>query len=266
MHDLNKGLAPISEAAWARIDDEAKDALEVYLAARKVVRFSGPHGWKKASVPTGKVRGIDGVGDGVTARLRVVQPLVELRVPFTLSRRELESIARGNPKPELGPMIEAARIIAAAEDRLVFMGNEEANIVGIATGSDTEPVTLSEDYLQYPSSIVTAVQRLRDEGVGGPYALVLGPRCYRGLMTTIEGGYPVYHHVRSLVDGPIVHAPSFNGALVMTMDEEAFELVVGRDLSIGYLAHDADSVQLYFEESLTFRLYEPDGGVWLKYA
>ena len=33
---------------------------------------------------------------------------------------------------------------------------------------------------------------------------------------------------------------------------------VGQDISIGYLSHDADNVTLYLEESLTFRVLEPD--------
>lgn len=44
-----------------------------------------------------------------------------------------------------------------------------------------------------------------------------------------------------------------------------FELVVGQDLSIGYLSHDAENVRLYIEESLTFRLLTPEAAVPLVY-
>lgn len=267
MNHLHRELAPITTDAWAAIDGAAREALPVYLAARKVCSFSGPHGWAKSAIPTGRVRAVAGPVDGVDARLRLVQPLIELRVPFSLERAELESVARGNPNPALDAVVEAAKRIAAAEDEVVFMGHEESCVVGVATGNGHEPVALGDDFLGYPASVVTALQRLRDAGVGGPYALVLGPRCLRGLMTTLaEGGYPIYEHVKNLVDGPIVHAPGLSGALVVTMEEGAFELVVGQDLSIGYSHHDAERVHLYFEESLTFRLCEPDGAVWLKYA
>ncbi|MCA9516832.1 MAG: bacteriocin family protein [Myxococcales bacterium] len=266
MNDLHRELAPISERAWERIESEARDALKVYYAARKLVGFSGPHGWEKASIATGEVRGLDDVGEGVIGNLRVVQPMVELRVPFTLDRRELDTIARGNPKPDLDPLTDAAKKLALAEDRLAFHGNKAAGVVGMVKGTGLAPVSLHEDYLKYPGSVVTALQQLREAGVGGPYGIALGPRCFKGLMTTVtEGGYPVYKHVRDLVEGPIVHAPAVDGAVVLTMEEGAFELVVGRDASIGYLSHDSETVSLYFEESLTFRLYEPDGAVWLKY-
>ena len=38
----------------------------------------------------------------------------------------------------------------------------------------------------------------------------------------------------------------------------------GEDLSIGYLAHDAETVQLYLEESISFHVVEPDAAVVLR--
>jgi uncharacterized linocin/CFP29 family protein len=35
-----------------------------------------------------------------------------------------------------------------------------------------------------------------------------------------------------------------------------YELTVGQDLSVGYLAHSADDVELFITESFTFRVLE----------
>ena len=40
-----------------------------------------------------------------------------------------------------------------------------------------------------------------------------------------------------------------------------YELRLGQDVSIGYLSHDADSVQLYFTESFTFAAYTTEASV-----
>jgi uncharacterized linocin/CFP29 family protein len=45
-----------------------------------------------------------------------------------------------------------------------------------------------------------------------------------------------------------------------------FELVVGRDLSIGYTGHDATKVNLYLLESLTFRALSPEAAICLHYG
>jgi uncharacterized linocin/CFP29 family protein len=42
-----------------------------------------------------------------------------------------------------------------------------------------------------------------------------------------------------------------------------FELTVGQDFSVGYLASDETAVQLYLEESFTFRVATPEAAVYL---
>jgi uncharacterized linocin/CFP29 family protein len=76
----------------------------------------------------------------------------------------------------------------------------------------------------------------------------------------------VLQHVRRFVDGPIVWAPALQGALVLSMRGGDFELVVGQDVSVGYLDHDRNRVSLYLEESFTFRLLSPEAAVPLVFS
>src|SRR5438105_502987 len=92
-------------------------------------------------------------------------------------------------------------------------------------------------------------------------AIALGEQCHAGVTDTTSGGYPVLDHVRHLVDGPLVWAPGLDGALVLSMRGEDFELTVGEDFSIGYLGHDGETVRLYLEESFTFWLLSPQAGI-----
>ncbi len=102
MNDLLRDLAPISEAAWATIEEEARRTLKLTLAARKLVDFRGPLGWDASAVSNGRARRLSaGPEPGVEARMREVQPLVELRVPFELTREELEAVGRGAADPDL---------------------------------------------------------------------------------------------------------------------------------------------------------------------
>ena len=73
-------------------------------------------------------------------------------------------------------------------------------------------------------------------------------------------------HVQRLVDGPIVWAPAVDGAIVMSLRGGDFELVVGQDFSIGYLAHTEETVDLYIQESFTFRVLADEAAVPLRYA
>ena len=54
MNHLLRERAPITEAGWAELDGEAKTRLEPGLGARKVVDFSGPHGWEHSATNLGR--------------------------------------------------------------------------------------------------------------------------------------------------------------------------------------------------------------------
>ncbi len=266
MNHLHRKLAPISGAAWDEIEAEAKRTLKASLAARKLVDFAGPKGLSVSAINTGRRQSIS-AGDerGVEASLHESQPLVEIRVPFELHRAELDAIDRGAKDADLDPVVAAAQRIARIEDRAVFHGHAAALIKGICECAG-EPVSLSENYEDYPNAVARALSRLRTAGVDGPYAIALGKRCYVGITETTKGGYPVIEHVKRLLDGPLVWAPAVDGAAVVSMRGEDFELTVGQDLSIGYLEHDRDKVRLYFQESFTFRVLTPHAAVALVYG
>lgn len=267
MKDLLRELAPISEEAWKEIEREAKRVLKLHLAARKLVDFCGPHGWDYGAVPLGRAKELKGVPEGAFAQLRQMQPLVETRVPFTLSRRELEDVSRGAADPELEPVVDAAKRAAHLEDLAVFHGLGPAGITGISQACATQAVNIDTDYLTFPNKVAEAVHWLKTSGIAGPYAIAIGPRCYTGLQKTFtQGGFPVIENVTRLLDGPAVWAPAVDGSLVMSLRGGDFELTVGRDYSIGYLEHTRDTVTLYLESSFTFRVLDNHAGVPLRYA
>jgi uncharacterized linocin/CFP29 family protein len=267
MNHLFRDLAPISDAAWTEIEGEAKRALGSFLAARPLVDFTGPHGWDATAVPLGTIETLaDGPVAGVEGARRLVQPYVELRARFSLRRAELDAIDRGLTSPDLAPVTDAARRIAIAEDQSVFHGYPAGGIVGIADASPHDPVELGDRFAEYPRWAAAAVARLRDAGIEGPYGIALGPRCYAGILEeTEDGGYPVLERLRLILGGPVAYAPAVDGALVLSLRGEDFELSCGQDLAIGYERADADTVWLYLEESLTFRAHTPEAAVRLRY-
>jgi uncharacterized linocin/CFP29 family protein len=268
VNHLLRELAPISSEAWAAIDEEASRTLRHFLAARKVVDFSGPHGWTHSAETLGRVDELRTAPTaGVEAAIRRLQPLAELRTPFELSRRELEAIDRGSLDYDLQSVIDAAREAATAEDAAVFHGYEAAGVKGISESSPHAPVVISDNYNEYPRTVARSVATLQAAGIGGPFAIALGPRCYTGVIETTEhGGYPVLEHIRLILGGSVVWAPAVDGAIVVSLRGGDFQLTCGQDFSVGYLEHDADRVRLYLEESITFRAHSPEAGIALVYA
>ena len=265
MSHLLREHAPITEAGWSLIDDEARQRLTPALAARRLVDFAGPHGWEYSATNLGRTGALAGAPvDGVTAAQRRVQAVVELRAPLSLSRAELRDADRGADDADLTPLDDAAHRIATVENRAVFHGWEAAGITGIAEASPHDSIALGEDCEHYPRHVARAVEALLRAGIDGPYGLALGPEAYtRVLETTEHGGYPLFDHLRKIIGGPLVWAPGVRGAVVVSQRGGDFVLEVGEDLSVGYDGHDADAVELYLVESFTFRVVTSDAAVAL---
>ena len=68
MNNLHRELAPISDAAWADIEEETSRTLKRYLAARRVVDVREPGGVALSAVGTGHLRNIEAPGRGILAR------------------------------------------------------------------------------------------------------------------------------------------------------------------------------------------------------
>ena len=263
MNNLHRELAPISDAAWAQIEEEVARTFKRYLAGRRAIDFNGPIGPTCSSVGTGHLKGLTAPADGLIARQHVVRPLVELRVPFELTRTAIDDVERGAEDSDWQPAKDAAEKLALAEDRIIFLGYKAAGIDGIREGNSNPPLTLPADVARYPDAIAKALKQLRLVGVDGPYVVLLGAEAYTALSEANDEGYPVLKHINGMVDGGILWAPAIEGAIVLSTRGGDFEMTVGRDLSIGYLSHTDTSVKLYLEESLTFLLHTAEAAVSL---
>lgn len=263
MDNLHRELAPISAAAWTQIEEEARRTLQRYLGARRVVDLHGPEGFELSAVGTGHLKPAPALAEGVACHQREVNPLVELRVPFRLTRAAIDDVARGSNDSDWQPLKDAARQIALAEDRLVFRGYDDAGIQGILPGTSNPVVPLPDDVADYPEALARAVSELRLAGVNGPYALVLGTAAFTEATGGAEDGYPVLKHLERLVDVPVVWSQALEGGAVVTTRGGDFDLWLGQDVSIGYLAHDAETVTLYLQESLTFQMQTSEAVVVL---
>jgi uncharacterized linocin/CFP29 family protein len=265
---LLRDLAPLPARAWQQIDDEARERLTPRLGGRRLTEWVGTGGWQQDAMSIGRTTDLDGPPSSssseVTTRLRRVQPLAEFRVPFTVARAEVEDLQRGSSDPELDDLNRAALAAAEIENRIVFHGWAGAGITGISQASPYETKTLGSDPEQYPNTVARAVDQLRCNGIAGPYALAIGPEGYTRIIETTEhGGYLLLEHLTRILDGQIVWAPGVEGAVVVSARGGDFLLDVGQDLSVGYSSFDDENIHLYLEESLTFRVAEPDAGIAL---
>ena len=150
MNNLHRELAPISEAAWAQIEEEASRTLKRYLAARRVVdvRDARRHrACRRRHRPPARCCAARRWHHRPAARGKAA---VELRVPFELERWAIDDVERGSNDSDWQPLKDAAERIAVAEDRAIFDGYAAADIQGIRQGTSNPVITLPADVARLP--------------------------------------------------------------------------------------------------------------------
>ncbi|MBS3734778.1 MAG: bacteriocin family protein [Phycisphaerae bacterium] len=260
---LRREFAPISDEAWTELDAQAAGILRRMLTARKIVDFSGPHGWQFAAANAGRLNLAKRKSGGVGWGVREVQPVVEMRLPISLQQMELDNLTRGAGDADVDALEQAAGEAARFEDDAVFNGFNQGNISGIRKASTHKAMTLPAKAEDYPKTVADAVKTLTLAGIEGPYALVLSPDAYFTLTGSAGRGYPPRKAVQDVLGGDVLMTPVLTGGVVVSTRGGDYELAVGKDFSLGYAGHDSDAVELFLTESFTFRVLEPAAAVVL---
>lgn len=255
---LKREYAPISDAAWAEIDEQARRILLENLTARKVVDFSGPGGWEMAALNLGRLKLSKKAAPGeVEWGIREVLPLMETRTFFSLNMFEIDNLTRGSQDADIDALIKACQNAARFEDMAVFNGFNDAGIRGIMQETGHKTIKLPKEVDEYARAVSEAVKAMHLAGVGGPYTLVLGPDEYFNLAQAHKQGYPPRLVVKDIIEGEILLSQAIKGGVLMSTRGGDFELTVGQDFSVGYSSHSKENVEFFITESFTFRVLEP---------
>lgn len=265
MNLLRRSLAPLTDDAWAVIDGEARSVLEANLAARRFVDVVGPHGWELSAVSLGRLGELERAGE-VCWGLRRVQPLVELRIPFIVSRWELDDLARGAHHVDLAPVRAAAASAAHFEERAIYGGLAEAGIRGLLQRPHHPALEWPADVPEISDCVAMAQIQLIDAGIEGPTMLVLGDAEYRAVAAGEVGTYPLRQQIEALVGRAPVYSPGLEGGLLVSIRGGDFELTLGVDLSIGFDRVEGDHVHLFITETFAFRIFSAEAIVVLERA
>ena len=163
---------------------------------------------------------------------------------------------------DFGELDRAAHDLAAAENAAIFHGWKAAGIAGIAEASPHKAIALGNDCERYPRHVAMAVEQLLAAGTilsvrpgaraRWAHGLVLGEQRARRVL--------LLDHLRTILGGPLVWSPGVE-ARWSSAARRRLPVRVGEDISVGYLGHDADAVQLYLEESFSFRVATPEAAV-----
>lgn len=262
MDFFKRTVAPLTDRAWAELAAEATRVLEDALTARRVVDVEGPKGLEFSAVNLGRLKLDEShAQDGIRCGVREVLPLVELRVPFDVTVWDLDDIERGARDADTAGVAEAAKKLARFEDHAVFHGFEAGHIAGLDASISRIPIGSGRDAKLLLEAVTQGVVSLREAGVGGPYAIVLGTDAWSAL--EMDPGYPLKKRLAALTGGALLHSASVQGGFLLSTRGGDFVLTLGQDASMGFEYHERGTARLYLTQSFTFQVLNPGAAVRL---
>ena len=274
---LKRHLAPFGSEVWAALEAEAAAVFKRSLTGRKIAEYENK-GAKFAGANTGRVTALkERLGEAAVG-VREVLRVVELKVPFVFKNADAELIERGAKTFDNGAIVGAARTLSDAENALVFDGfafggvktgdgGKNGAISGIIPSAHAahKPVLVKGDEIL--PAIAEGIGALKNAQIGGAYALIIQPHYYGKLFSAAGNGYPLTKKLTELLGGGAILASHAlkSGALIVSLRGGDYEILGGEDISLGYEKAAADGSELYFYESLTFRVNTPEAAIALEW-
>ncbi len=249
----NRGSSGIGDKTWEVLERAVVGAAKSQLTARRFIAIEGPHGLGIQAVPLADEHSLE--GHSVAQFL----PLHFLFRPFKLSLRDIAAYEREPLTLDVGPAARAAIECARAEEELLFAGSKGSPGLTSALGIARQKLTSWKPLGRAAAEVVDAVNVLDAAGFHGPYALALGPDRHNLLYRLYaDGNGTELAHVEKIVGGGVFKCPALKtGGVLLATGAQFSTIVLGQDLTVGYVGRVGADVQLSVSESLALLLREP---------
>ena len=268
MNHLLRSLAPISDAGWELLDDEARERLSAgarRAQARRLLRPArlGALGdqprTRRSALTSAPCDGVTGAAAARAAARRAAGRLRDLarRAPRRRPRRRRRRPRARSTRPRT-----RSRSPRTSRSSTAGQRRDHRHRRGLAARRDAAR--------RRAPTTTRARSRARSSGCStAGSAARTGSRSdgeqYRRVVETAEhGGYPLLDHLRKILEGPIVWAPGVDGRGRGQPARRRLPVRVRPGpLDRLRLSHDADAVRLYLEESFSFHVATPEAAVAL---
>ena len=266
MNNLHRELAPISDAAWADIEDEARRTFTRHVAARRVVDVIGPAGEQAVGGryrPPARAR-VAGTRGARPAPRR--QPGRRVPGAFAIDRQAVDDVERGAKDSDWQPVKDAAKEHRLRRGPGRLRRIRAAGIAGIRA-SLVQPVARAArgrprvpDRRRAGAHLAAARRRRRPL-----QPAAVGRRLHRGRRdrpTTATRSAST--SPGCIGDGEIIWAPAIDGALPALHPRRRLR-AAPRAGPVDRLPRRTTptTIELYFQESLTFIVHTTEAAVSL---
>jgi uncharacterized linocin/CFP29 family protein len=245
--------APFGSETWEVLDKAMVNAAKNQLTGRRLLNIEGPFGLGLKVVPLQDTAEEEGFIHSPTLPVHMIYE------PFTMGARDLAHYEMDNTALDTRPVAAAAIACAQAEEELIFNGGP--GVPGLLTVEGANAVELSawENVGDAADDLISALTTLDEAGFHGPYTLALAPKRYNKLFRRYKSGnQSEIEHVRMMATEGVFKAPALKeGGVILATGRQFASIVLGQDMTIGFIGPAGDKIEFYISESLTVRILQP---------
>ena len=257
---LGREGAPLGADTWQVLDEAMKAAARGQLVGRRLLPVEGPFGLGLKAVP---LRDEETEGGLVASAML---PVVAIREEFTLGARDLASHEQSGLALDPRAVFDAAVACARREEGLIFHGAAGAPGLLTVEGADVLELPAWDETGQAASDLMQAITNLDRAGFPGPYTLALAPERYNLLYRLYpQGKQSELEHVQAMVGAGVFKALALeSGGVLLALSGRCASIVLGQDMSIGFIGPAGDQLEFSISESLALRIQHPQAICVLK--
>jgi uncharacterized linocin/CFP29 family protein len=252
--------APFGSETWEVLDTTMVEAAKSQLVGRRLLHIEGPFGMGLKVVPLRDVKAESGL---IASE---VLPVLLIQRTFALGTRDLASYERDRMGLDTSAVTEAAIECARLEDDLVFNGAPQMPGLLTVEGSNELKLSAWGEVGTAADDLIQAITKLDSAGYHGPYCLALAPQRHNLLFRRYpRGNVSEMEHVRTMATEGVFKAPILqSGGVLMASGRQYASIVLGQDLTIGFIGPAGEEIEFSMSESLALRIRQPQAICVLK--
>ncbi|MEN3009033.1 family 1 encapsulin nanocompartment shell protein [Pseudothermotoga sp.] len=244
--------APVSSEVWKLLNEVLLQLAKDNLTGRKLFHLVGPIGLGVKQISLSD----EEVNPGVFVSRAL--PLFYIHKTFELSIRDIAAFEKEKITLDLTGFKKAVLECLELEDKLIFHGLADQKGLLNCDGVIETKMKDWKEIGQAADDVIEAITKLDEVGFHGPYLLALSPDRYNKLMRRYESGNQTELEHISMMVKKVYKAPILKNSGVLICDSPFYvSLIVGQDLSIGFVGPKDHTLEFSLSESVALLVREP---------
>lgn len=247
----------LSKELWENIDEtveryvKVKSSIRPFIKIEKCDRLAFVNGIKNEEIDNRVV----GVYD--------ISSSVKVKFSFSINRYEIDLLDDGIEKFDFTPVENAISELIKFEEDVFYNGYKKANIKGLLKSLETPIVETKGDPQSIIDSILKSAIILRENGIEGPYQIVMGKDILEKTSALVSGK-TLASIIEEELEEEILVSDAFKGAILIPKNSENIVFNELMPISTEVAEIDDDEIEFFLSENFNMEIFDDKTAVYIK--